>query len=94
MRPLLEKKVDTIVLGCTHYSFITEQIKQIAGPDIAIVDTDDAVARRLGSVLEEKDLLKNDKAPGEITFYSSGDLSVQQKLISRCWGKEVDVLSL
>jgi len=92
--PLLDKKVDTIVLGCTHYSFLTTQIKEIAGPDIAIVDTDDAVARRLGSVLEEKDLLKNDKVPGEITFYSSGDLSIQKKLISRCWGKKVNVLPL
>ncbi len=92
--PLLDKKVDTIVLGCTHYSFITKQIKEIAGPDITIVDTDDAVARRLGSVLEEKDLLTNDEAPGEIIFYSSGDLTVQKKLISKCWGKEVDVLSL
>lgn len=92
--PLLDKKVDTIVLGCTHYSFIAQQIKEVAGSEIQIVDTDDAVARRLGAVLEENDLLnKNDEA-GKITFYSSGELEVQQKLISKCWGQKVNVLQL
>ena len=92
MSPLLEKNVDTIVLGCTHYSFLTQQIKQIAGKDIAIVDTDDAVARRLYSVLEEADLLNQEDDSLEIVFYSSGEPGEQKKVISRCWGKQVEVL--
>jgi len=86
------KNVDTIVLGCTHYSFLTQQIKQIAGKDIAIVDTDDAVARRLYSVLEEADLLNQEDDSLEIVFYSSGEPGEQKKVISRCWGKQVEVL--
>jgi len=92
MSPLLEKCVDTIVLGCTHYSFLAEQIKKIAGDDIAIIDTDDAVARRLHSVLAQADLLKASDASGEIFFYSSGNPGTQKEVISRCWGEEVEVL--
>ncbi len=92
MSPLLKKNVDTIVLGCTHYSFLAEQIKKIAGDDIAIVDTDDAVARRLHSVLAQADLLKESDASGEIVFYSSGNPGTQKEVISRCWGEKVEVL--
>ncbi len=92
MSPLLEKNVDTIVLGCTHYSFLTQQIKKIAGGDIAVIDTDDAVARRLYNVLEKANLLKEADNSEEIIFYSSGEPGEQKKVISRCWGKQVDVL--
>ena len=91
--PLLDKKADTLVLGCTHYSLITEQIKEVAGIGMVIVDTDDAVARRLGNVLEENDLLREHGETEEIGFYTSGELDVQKKIISRCWGREVEVFS-
>jgi glutamate racemase len=87
--PLLEKGADTLVLGCTHYSFITGHIRKVAGDKIAIVDTDDAVARRLASVLEEKELLADSGNP--IRFYSSGELGYQVQQISRCWGADVEV---
>lgn len=90
--PLLAKGVDTLVLGCTHYSLIAEDIRVVVGNDIAIVDTDDAVARRLKSVLEEQGCLSAEPAGG-ITFFSSGESGYQGKLISRCWGSEVKVFS-
>ncbi len=91
--PLVAKGADTIVLGCTHYSFIADQIRCVAGQDIAIIDTDDAVARRLGSVLAEQDLLRTEHADSAIVFYSSGKPDEQVPLISRCWGTAVNVQS-
>lgn len=89
INPLLAKGVDTLVLGCTHYTFITGQIRAVAGEDVAIVDTDDAVARRLAAVLAEHEWLSAEG--GEVAFYSSGETSTQEKLISRCWGEVVRV---
>ncbi len=48
--PLLAHRVDTIVLGCTHYPFLAPVIRRIAGPDIEIVDPADAVARQVARV--------------------------------------------
>jgi glutamate racemase len=89
IQPLLVRGVDTLVLGCTHYSLITDQIREIAGAEINIVDTDDAVARRLASVLKENGLLS--EAEGSIRFYSSRNITSQQQLLSHCWGSEVKV---
>lgn len=57
IEPLLDKGVDRIVLGCTHYPFLVPQIERvIAGSDIEIVDSGEAVARRVEWLLERYDL--------------------------------------
>jgi glutamate racemase len=51
--PLKTAKVDTVVLGCTHYPFVMAAFQQALGPDVFIVDTAEAVARRTASVLHD-----------------------------------------
>jgi glutamate racemase len=38
LMPLLARRPDVIVLGCTHYPILRDEIERIAGPDVAIVD--------------------------------------------------------
>ena len=90
--PLLARGVDSLVLGCTHYTYIENLIRTVAGSSIAIIDTDDAVARRLAKVLEENALFA--ESGGSATFYTSGETSYQTQLISRFWGSTVAVKEL
>jgi glutamate racemase len=46
IEPLLERGVDRIVLGCTHYSFLAPQLRQIIGTRAQLVDVAAAVARQ------------------------------------------------
>jgi len=46
VQPLLDKGVDCLVLGCTHYSFLAPLLRGIAGPRVHLVDVADAVARQ------------------------------------------------
>ena len=46
VQPLLDKGVDCLVLGCTHYSFLTPLLREIAGPHVHLIDVADAVARQ------------------------------------------------
>ena len=39
LAPLLAEKIDTLVLGCTHYPLAREAIARLAGPDITLVDS-------------------------------------------------------
>lgn len=43
--------VDTVVLGCTHYPLVADQLQQRLGPAVRLVDTAEAVARRVASLL-------------------------------------------
>ncbi len=43
---LRDKKVDTVVLGCTHYAFVHDQIAALLGSEVRLIDTAEAVARQ------------------------------------------------
>lgn len=45
--PLREAGVDTVVLGCTHYPFVARAIQAALGSDVRLIDTSEAVARRV-----------------------------------------------
>jgi glutamate racemase len=45
--PLLAQGADTLILGCTHYPFLTPLIRDVVGENITLVDTGEAVARQL-----------------------------------------------
>ncbi len=61
LRPMKEKNVDTIVLGCTHYPLVDDIIRQIMGKDITLIETGDAIANRLKLLSEEKGHLNKGK---------------------------------
>jgi glutamate racemase len=45
--PLIERGVDTVVLGCTHYPFVADRIGALMGDEVSLVDTAGAVAQRV-----------------------------------------------
>lgn len=57
VEPLLERGVDKIVLGCTHYPFLRPHIERIvAGHGIDVIDSGEAVARRVVWLLDRYDI--------------------------------------
>ncbi|MCU0237500.1 MAG: glutamate racemase [Acidobacteria bacterium] len=73
LRPLLEKGIDTLVLGCTHYPVIKERIAALCGPRIEVIDTGEPVARQLRRRLLATGQLNPGPGPGRIDYFSSGD---------------------
>lgn len=76
--PLLAQQADTLVLGCTHYPFVEQLIREIAGPNVAIVDTGEPVARQLQRVLTQRGLLRDAPTvdvPAPVLAYSTGSSS-------------------
>ena len=74
--PLLEAGADTIVLGCTHYPFLSETISKVAvescpGHNVVIIDPAPAVAKHLMEIMTENNLMRNDGFSVEL--HSSGN---------------------
>ena len=89
LQPLLERGMDTLVLGCTHYTFVLPRIRKIVGESVTIIDAGDAIARQLRRQLHERAALVHGTCPGSIEFWSSVKLSDIQ--ISSLWGQNVHV---
>lgn len=92
--PLLEKKADTLVLGCTHYPFLAPLIREIAGSGVAVIDSAAAVARQLRHRLEAGHLLADGAGTGTECFWTSGSLDQAKPLVAQLWQADVDVLDL
>lgn len=84
-RPLLEKNVDTLILGCTHYPFLLPLITEVVGPKVSLIHTGPAVARQLLRVLTQKQLLAKSSGLAEETFWTSGCTELLQPSISALW---------
>ncbi len=69
--PMLAAGIDTLVLGCTHYSFLHDQIRAVVGPQVRLVDPAPAVARQLQRVLTDRGLLN--RGGGGTAYFTSGD---------------------
>jgi glutamate racemase len=71
--PMLEKNIDTVVLGCTHYPFVIPLIQQIVGANVRVIDPAPAVAKQIGRLLEAKAMRRQTVLGGRVKFYTSGD---------------------
>ena len=67
-KPFLDKKIDSVVLGCTHYPHIKEAVLKALGNNVMIFDGGEGTARETKRRLEEKNLLNNSKKQGELTI--------------------------
>ena len=81
--PMLEKNVDHIVLGCTHYPFLEGVIKEFAGEGVEIVNPAPAIARRAGEVLAQKREKSGQSAvQGVNTFVTTGgNMEVMEQMV-------------
>jgi glutamate racemase len=92
LSPLLEKQVDVIVLGCTHFPALRPAIERIVGDQIQVIDSGAAIARRTHSVLDSEGLLRPLQADGgQLEVWSSGDASAFSRVASKILGYPVTV---
>ena len=92
LAPIREAKVDTLLLGCTHYPFLARTISDVVGRDVVLVSSADETAFELRALLSNLGLAREETGPGRHTWISSGDVSVFRDLGRRLLGPEIDVV--
>ncbi len=80
LEPMIEKNIDYLVLGCSHYPYLIPKIKKILPPEIQIIDSGEAVARQTKKVSKEKVGLSNQKN-SEPVFYTNANPKVLSKIL-------------
>ena len=73
LKPLEDSTADTLVLGCTHYPFLSQIIRQEVGHKLNILDSASACAEKVSEKLTEGNLLINSHDQGSATFFVSDD---------------------
>ena len=93
LAPLLEKGVDQLVLGCTHYPFVRGSIERIAGAAVEVIDPAPAVARQVGRVLARHDLLAVAASKAAHRFCTTGDRRRMSRQAALLLGQPMSVAS-
>jgi glutamate racemase len=89
--PMLDRNIDTVVLGCTHYPFVIPLIQEIAGNKVRVIDPAPAVARQVKRLLEAGGLKNVSTARGRVRFYTSGNPDALRRLLPLLLGESGDV---
>ncbi|HZJ95269.1 MAG TPA: glutamate racemase [Thiopseudomonas sp.] len=93
VEPLLAAGCDTLILGCTHYPLVKPLLRTLVPAEVGLIDTGEAVARRLHGELGKQGLLTDAQQPID-HFYSSGNVQKTEQTLALLWLTSAPVSAL
>lgn len=88
LQPLLDSDTDIIALGCSHFPFLKETIKNLVGRKIALLDSGPAVARHVVRILRHNHELNRVKN-GHDRFYTTGEWKTVSRIANTLLGQNI-----
>ncbi|MCR8968660.1 glutamate racemase [Facklamia sp. 7083-14-GEN3] len=92
LSPILEERIDTLVLGCTHYPLMRDLIQEVVGPNVHLIDSGVETINDVSMLLDYFNLSRtaNDASiqPPTQTFYTTGDIDHFDRMASDWLGIE------
>lgn len=89
LTPLLAQKIDTLILGCTHYPHLAKVIQAIVGPDVILVDPASEAVAEAKSLLKRFKTIKQGTGQPAYTYLTTGQARSFQELGTKLLGKTI-----
>jgi len=94
LQPLLEKQIDTLVLGCTHYPLLKPLLQEIVGEQVQLIDSADAMAQIAATVLEASGITNTNSTAPQHSFFVT-DIPYRLRAVSAlALGRVIEDLQL
>ncbi|MGE5313455.1 MAG: glutamate racemase [Acidobacteriota bacterium] len=90
--PLMTKKIDTLVLGCTHYPLLKPTIAQVTKGTVRLIDSGEATAAVVKRMLEERHLANTSTDHPDVRFYVSDAPEKFTRVGERFLGRSLGVV--
>lgn len=96
LEPLMKRNIDSLILGCTHYPFLSKVISEIAGPSMTLISSADETAHEVKSILHDRQIMAQEGHQPQHQFFCSGDpvmfgriaeawLDIRLQVTPVCW---------
>lgn len=85
------KNIETLILGCTHYPLLIDEIKQYYGNRVRVIDSPNIVANHLKIILDKYNLLNDNNPKPSYHFYLSDLTKNFEKISKKFFGKTIDL---
>ena len=83
------KNIETLILGCTHYPLLLDEIKQFYGNRVRVIDSPNIVANELKLILEKNNILNTKNPNPEYHFYLSDLTKNFEKIAKKIFGNSI-----
>ncbi|WP_282090333.1 glutamate racemase [Aquimarina algiphila] len=80
--PMINKNIDYLVLGCTHYPYLIPILKDMLSDQVTIIDSGEAVARQTKSILIKNNLLNQKSEIGNHSLYTNSDTKTLKAILN------------
>lgn len=87
--PLKYEPMDCLILGCTHYPFLSSTISKVMGPDVLLINSAEETAREISAILYHKNGMGRNEEDPIHQFYCSGDPAMFRMIAQRWLGEEI-----
>lgn len=91
LRPLKERHVDTLILGCTHYPLLKPIIQEKMGKKVQLIDPSYEVARAVHNYLKETGKLVESPSGLENRYFLSDLHQTNQKIVHAFLGERIEI---
>jgi glutamate racemase len=92
LAPLRENRIDTLVLGCTHYPLLKRVIGETIGSEVSLVDSAQATAEETEQLLAKHGLLNESREAGASRFYVTDAANRFHRIAERILGERPEHL--
>ena|SRR3989344_3894775 len=88
LKKFTDSKIDTLILGCTHYPLLRDTIQDVVGKEITLIDSAGPTAKELRKILAKKNLLSKNKEP-EFRFYVTDAPERAKEIAEKFFGEKL-----
>lgn len=92
LKPMLEQKVDTLVLGCTHYPYLIPMIDSLSTSELRIIESSKPVALQVKKRLEEIEALAISNETTHL-FYTTGAIELLKRFVPKSYRENCYLLT-
>ncbi len=90
LEPIIRSRVDTVLLACTHYPFLSRAISDVVGRDVCLVSSAEETAFEVSTMLGGESRECDRDGTGSIRYVSTGDSLAFSQLGSQLSGLAIE----
>ncbi len=90
LMPIVDAKVDTLILGCTHYPVLEDAIKTVVGKEVKLINMGCSTANAVANELKSLNMLREDATPPKKEFYVSDVTEGFTKIAQILLGQQIE----
>ncbi|PWK15843.1 glutamate racemase [Tumebacillus permanentifrigoris] len=94
LQPIQTERIDTLILGCTHYPLLAPVIAEVMGEGVALINSAEETAREASTVLSVSQQLHDQNPQPQYKFYTTGDTEYFRQIGGRWLHRDIEVASV